>query len=162
MAIIKDGQTGRNDWQHLADSEALPVSGAVTVSLKRWLAEREALNGYTSPLGIRLAADDSPEVLQNESPTSLPLVVLDMQAFTDGRSFSQAHWLRERWGYEGELRVRGDFLLDQVFFLARVGVNAFEFKDDAQAAAALPRLSEFSVRYQAAQDIKEPLYRYRS
>ncbi|MEY4194811.1 MAG: hypothetical protein RLZZ226_1179 [Pseudomonadota bacterium] len=161
MALIKDGQPCPNDWQHLDDSETLPALGPVTVSLKRWQSQRDGLNRDGQPLGIRLEASDSPEAL-GDMPQEIPLIVLDMQAFTDGRSFSQAQWIRERLGYTGELRVRGDFLLDQVFYLARVGVNAFEFSDASQAQQALPRLHEFSVRYQAANDVKQPLYRYRN
>jgi len=161
MALIKDGQHCPDDWQHLNDDDALPTGGAtVTVSLRRWQDQREPL-GLHHPLpGIRLSADDKVESLA-ELPTDMPLIVLDMKQFTDGRSFSQAQWIRERLGYRGELRVRGDFLLDQVFYLARVGVNAFEFEDDTQAGQALTRLNDFSVRYQAASDVKQPLYRYR-
>jgi len=158
MAVIKNGGKIANDWQHLANEEALPVTGPITVSLKRWQAERDALKAYTSPVGVRLSAADHPEWLEQE-PVDFPLIVLDMQTFTDGRSFSQAQWIRERWGYRGEIRVRGDFLLDQVFYLSRVGVDAFEFSDEAQAEKALPKLGEFSVRYQAACDVRDPLYR---
>jgi len=161
MALIKDGQPSHNDWLHLTDDETLPTTGPVTVSLKRWQDQRESLSQRDQPPGIRLCADDKVESLTG-LPANTPLIVLDMKQFADGRSFSQAQWIRERLGYPGELRVRGDFLLDQVFYLSRVGVNAFEFDDEAHAEQALPRLHEFSVRYQAASDIKQPLYRYRA
>lgn len=161
MALIKDGQICQDNWLHLADDDSLPTNGAITVSIKRWQDEREALAQYGSPVGVRLLAEDSVEVL-SAYMADLPLIVLDMRQFVDGRSFSQARWIRDRLAFGGELRVRGDFLIDQVFYLKRVGVNSFEFENVTLAEQALSRLNEFSVRYQASSDIGQPLYRYRN
>ena len=84
-----------------------------------------------------------------------------MATFTDGRAFSQARLLRDRHGYAGELRARGDFLRDQMFFLRRVGVDAFEFPEGTNLQDRLKAFEEFSVTYQAAVDNPEPLYRRR-
>ncbi|MGI9210924.1 MAG: DUF934 domain-containing protein [Methylococcaceae bacterium] len=161
MPLIKDGQISQDNWRHLADTDSLPAAGSITVGLKRWQDEREALAQYGAPVGVRLLAEDSVEAL-GAYMAVLPLIVLDMRQFVDGRSFSQARWIRDRLAYRGELRARGDFLLDQVFYLKRVGVNAFEFENITQAEHALPRLNEFSVRYQASSDTSQPLYRYRN
>ncbi len=159
MAIIKNGAVAENHWQHAADDAALP-EGAASVSLKRWQAERAKLAGRKAPLGMRLEAADAPEALAGDL-SRFGLIVLEMAHFADGRVFSQARLLRERLGYAGELRARGDFLRDQMFYLARVGVDAFEFADGADLAAMLPALGEFTVKYQAASDEKLPLYRRR-
>jgi uncharacterized protein (DUF934 family) len=157
MAIIKNGAIVGNDWRHAADDEALP-EGNASVSLKRWQAERGSLMQRKAPLAVRLAAGDAPEDIAADLPR-LAMVVLEMAHFADGRVFSTARLLRERYGYAGELRAKGDFLRDQVFYLARVGVNAFECYEGVDPEALLPAFKEFSVTYQAATDEPRPLYR---
>jgi uncharacterized protein (DUF934 family) len=49
--------------------------------------------------------------------------------------------------------------LDQIFFLSRVGVDTFEPAHDIGPDAVREALATFSVRYQAATDEKQPLYR---
>ena len=159
MTVIKNGQTEESSWLHL-DDEALPPNGAVTVSLERWLKDKAELSTRNDDVGVRLNAADSVEALADDLP-SLSLVVLDMETFTDGRAFSQARLLRERFGFSGEIRARGDFLRDQMFFLNRVGVNEFEFPDETPLGDRLKAFNEFSVTYQSAADSPEPLYRRR-
>ncbi|WP_165793547.1 DUF934 domain-containing protein [Hyphococcus luteus] len=88
------------------------------------------------------------------------VIILDFPAFKDGRAYSQARLLRERYGYTGEIRARGDVLRDQIFFMARCGFNGFEFSgpnaDEASAA-----LEEFSFAYQPAADDASPIWRKR-
>lgn len=159
MAIIKDGGIVGDDWRHVEDGAALP-EGKATVSLKRWQAEKADLAGRAAPLGIRMGPADAPEDLAGDLDR-FALIVFDVAQFTDGRVFSQARLLRERYGYKGELRARGLFLRDQIFFLARVGVNAFEFPEGTDLEDMLHAFGEFTVTYQAAADIREPLYRRR-
>jgi uncharacterized protein (DUF934 family) len=88
------------------------------------------------------------------------VVILEFPVFKDGRAYSQARLLRERYGYKGEIRARGEVLRDQLFFMMRCGVNAFEFsRDDAHGAQAA--LREFSLTYQGAADKAEPVWRRR-
>ena len=159
MRIIKDGDIVADEWRHVADDEALP-DGRISVSLKRWREERDVLAGRGAPLGLRLAAHEAVEEIAGELG-QFELIVLDMVQFTDGRVFSQARLLRERWNFAGEVRVRGDFIRDQIFFLSRVGVNAFEFPDGTDLDSMRRALGEFSVTYQAAADRRDPLYRRR-
>lgn len=159
MAVIKDGGIIGNDWRHVADEDPLP-EGNATVSLERWQAGKADLAGRKAPLGVRLAPADAPEDLA-EDLDRFGLIVFDIAQFTDGRVFSQARLLRERYGFQGELRARGHFIRDQMFFLARVGVNAFEFPEGTDLEDMLHAFGEFTVTYQAAADVREPLYRRR-
>jgi uncharacterized protein (DUF934 family) len=159
MKVIKNGQPAANTWQHLEDGDQ-PGDAPFTVTLGRWLESGKSLSALGQPFGVRLAAADDPEALAGDLP-ALSLIVLDMAVFTDGRPFSQARLLRERYGYTGELRARGDFLRDQMFFLSRVGVDAFEFPEGTDLQDRLKAFDEFSVTYQAASDTPEPLYRRR-
>jgi len=159
MQIIKDGAVVADAIRHLADDEA-PAGGAFTVSLARWQQDKDSLKATGAALGVRLAGSDNPAGLAADLP-GLALVVVEFPALADGRGFSLARLLRERYGYEGEIRARGDFIRDQIYFLGRVGVNAFEPAHSTDLEALLPALTEFSVSYQAAADHKQPLYRRR-
>lgn len=160
MALIKNGEIAADPWRHLADDEALPAAGGVTVSLARWQAEKTGALAGAFPLGLRLGSNAAPEDFTADLER-FELIVLEFPAFTDGRLFSVARLLRDRYDYGGEVRARGDFLRDQVFFLVRVGVNAFELAEGTDPETILPALAEFSVKYQAAADEKLPLYRRR-
>lgn len=160
MQIIKDGCIVADDWRHLADDEAAPAGGRYTVSFQRWQTEKQALVADAKELGIRLRGDDLLEMLADDL-SSFALIVIEFPAMADGRGFSLARLLRDRFGYQGEIRARGEFIRDQMFFLGRVGVNAFECGEVQTLESLLPALSEFTVRYQAATDETQPLYRRR-
>ena len=160
MALIKDGKIAADEWRHLADEETLPAGAQVTVSLARWQIGKNGELAGDFPLGLRLGSEAAPEDIAMDLGR-FGVIVLEFPAFRDGRLFSVARLLRERYRYAGELRARGDFLRDQVFFLTRVGVNAFDLAEGVDPATVLPALTEFSVKYQAGADEKLPLYRRR-
>ncbi len=70
--------------------------------------------------------------------------------------------LRTRLGYAGELRAIGDVGRDQLYYLARVGFDAFRLPDARDPEAALASLDAFTVRYQGSVDDPLPLFRRRS
>jgi len=155
MQIIKDGAIVADEVRHLADDEA-PVEGRYTVSFARWQKEKDSL----AAVGVRLRGEDAVADIAADLPR-LALVVVEFPALADGRGFSHARVLRDRYGYTGEIRARGDFIRDQVYFLGRVGVNAFEPVAGTKLESLLPALTEFTVNYQAAADHHQPLYRRR-
>ncbi len=128
----------------------------VEVSLEDWRANPQAHAGATA-LKISNAAPLD-EIAGDLSGFSV--VILAFPGFKDGRAYSQARLLRERFGYTGEVRARGEILRDQIFFMARCGFDAFEFSGaDADSAAAA--LKDFSHFYQAAADGAAPVWRRR-
>jgi len=155
MQIIKDKEIIEDHWQHIAD-DPIPPEGCITVSLNRWKAEKDRLIAREGgELGLRLSTEDSLDEIADDLD-HFQLIALEFPTFTDGRTFSFARLLRERCHFQGELRAIGDFLPDQVFFLARVGVNAFEFDETADLNDALAALDTFTVAYQAAAGKAEP------
>ncbi len=80
----------------------------------------------------------------------MPLIAVDFPKFTDGRGYSIAYNLRKRLGYTGELRAIGDVLRDQLFYMQRVGFNAFATRPDRSIHDALKGLTDFSEAYQAS------------
>lgn len=161
--IIKQQQVIEDSWQLLpADcslEQALSSAQAI-VPLALWQQHREQLAGKNQ-LGIWLDSDQIIEDIVDEL-SSFALIALNFPVFTDGRHFSSARLLRERYGYQGEIRAIGDVLRDQLFYMQRCGFDAFAVRADRCPHDALKSLSEFSVCYQAAADQTQPLFRRRS
>lgn len=149
MQIIKDQQLVENTWIFIPDDSPLPENGDVTVTLPRWLADRDQLLKRSGKSGVRLNPADPTEPLTDDL-SNIGVIELNFPIFGDGRLFSQARLLRSRDGYSGEIRAVGDFLPDQVFYLSRVGVNAFEFANPEHIKLALEAIDGFSVRYQTS------------
>ncbi|MDJ0949534.1 MAG: DUF934 domain-containing protein [Alphaproteobacteria bacterium] len=151
MPLLKDGRLVEDPWVPLADEDPVPKDGPVLVSLARWQAEREILRVRPAPVGVRLASDDSAEALADDL-ADVALVAVDFPAFADGRGYSTARLLRERYGFTGELRAVGNILRDQYLFLARCGFDAFEVSDARAPEAWRAAMAEFHNFYQPAAD----------
>lgn len=159
MALLKNGAALAEEWIHIDDEDPLP-EGPVTVTLQRWIQDQPAISGRNMPIGVRLAPQDEPADLQ-DSIDRLSVICLEFPSFTDGRAYSQARLLRERYGYRGELRARGNILRDQFAFLHRCGFDAVETTKESDAAAWRHALSEIDVRYQPAADNRPTAAMYR-
>ena len=160
--IIKDRAVVSDDWTVLKlnegeppESVALPA-GKIIVPLAVWQAQRTALQGRD--VGVWLASDERPEALKDDI-AQLKLIAVDFPKFADGRGYSIAYNLRARLGYTGELRAIGDVLRDQLFYMQRVGFDAFATRPDRNIQDALKGLTDFSEVYQTSWDQKSPLFR---
>lgn len=151
MPLIKNGAFEEDKWVRVEDGADLPADAPVLVSLARWQEDRDALAGRNAPVGVKLASSDVPEAIADDLDR-LQLVALDFPAFKDGRGYSYARLLRERYGYEGEIRATGDVLRDQWLFMARCGINAFEVPDGTTLDAFEQALGEFTHVYQPTGD----------
>lgn len=156
-SILTPSGVAPDAWHHVDDDGALPVFGDITVSLQRWLGERDSLRERGAGVGVRLQPEDDARLLADDVG-ALALVCCALPRFADGRAYSQARILREQLGYVGELRATGEVLRDQAFYLRRVGFDAFEVPDGRDAAALAAGLRDFSVTYQAAADGRAPVY----
>lgn len=158
MKIIKDREIVEDHWVHLADDEATPDAGAVTVTLARWMECRPALRQRTAPVGVRVGGDDDVRALA-EDMGRLSLIAIEFPKFADGRGYSHAHILRAHVKYTGELRAIGQVLRDQIWYLSRVGFNAFEVAPGKSLEGALQAFSLYTVRYQSTVDQPLPIFR---
>lgn len=125
MAIFGRDGFGEDAFQAVAADAPVPAEGAVIVGKARWLAEREALSRRNAPLGLVLEAGDELDGLEADIGR-FALIALRFPRYTDGRSYSKARLLRERFGFSGELRASGDVLIDQIPFMRRCGFDSFE------------------------------------
>ena len=150
MPLIKQGALVEDGWTRVADDAALP-DGPAIVSLARWQAERESLIGHNGPLGLVLASSQAPEAIAADIGR-FDLICLEFPKFQDGRAFSYARKLRQRFGFAGELRAVGNVLRDQLAFMVRCGFDSFEVDDAGVVEQWARAMSEISVVYQPAAD----------
>jgi uncharacterized protein (DUF934 family) len=149
-----------NRWISVGPDDPVPESGCVLLPLSRWTAERRRLVGRGRRVGVVLEPGDEPGAIAEDLP-SLALIAIRFPHFTDGRGYSTARLLRERWRYRGELRATGDVARDQLFYLSRVGFDTFALRDGEDPEVALAAFDDFSEAYQASIDRPQPLFRRR-
>ena len=156
MPLLKDGEIIADRWYGVAAGEPVPGAGAVIVPFERWRTERATLLGRNTPLGVRLTNTQSVAELAADL-VRLDVIVLEFPSFIDGRAYTQARLLRERYGYRGELRAAGNVLRDQLLFMQRCGFDAFEIGAADPAAAWRQAVGEIDVFYQPAADDRVPV-----
>jgi uncharacterized protein (DUF934 family) len=160
MRIIKDRAIADDAWTHIDDDVAVTalLEGDIIVRLARWRRERDALLRRGPRLGVRLASADRAEDIADDL-AHFEVVAIEFPKLTDGRGFSTARLLRERFGYQGEIRAVGEVLRDQLYYMYRCGFDAFEIRPPHDLEDALAAFAEVSVTYQPAIDDPEPLWR---
>ena len=162
MRVIRNGRVEQDDWQRIegTDPQQPVPDGDVIVPLEYWRRNREALARHSGRVAVCLNGDDSLDEL-SAALDQFELVALEFPRFTDGRSYSHARLLRDKFGYRGEIRAVGEVLRDQLFFMQRCGIDSYQVSEDKDAQDALKGLSDFSVKYQTAADGAPPVYKLR-
>ena len=152
-AVFKLGESENAVTARLPD-------GPTLFPLTVWLARKDEIRARNAVVGVWLESGEDPVAIADDLD-SLPVIAVNFPKFTDGRSYSTARLLRERYAYRGEIRAIGDVLHDQLFYMQRCGINAFALKDGKDIESALAGFKVFSERYQAAVDEPQPLFRRR-
>ena len=152
---------GEDVFERIENDAPVPVTGAVLVSAARWIEEHNILAERKEPIGVWIEGDGDLEGL-GEKCAQLELIVLRFPVFKDGRAYSQARLLRERYGFRGELRATGNILRDQLAFMERCGFNAFELDERINLDQFNEALAEISVCYQPTGDGRVPVYQLRT
>ncbi|WP_308367173.1 MULTISPECIES: DUF934 domain-containing protein [unclassified Microbulbifer] len=165
--LILDGRIAANEWRLLpqTDEEAGITAeslapGKVILPYSLWQPLRSALAPRKAEIGVWLDSDETADLI-GKNAGELPLIAVHFPAFADGRGFTTARLLRERYGYQGELRAVGAFMRDQLTYLRRCGFNAFAYEGEQPLSGLLESLNDFSESYQAAVDQPQPLFRRR-
>ena len=169
MRVIRGRQVVEDDWRFIDDGDVIAegdaiaegeviaegdaiAEGDVIVSFRRWRDEPEALtDSRGGKLGVWVDGDDDIRDVV-EYLGRFDLIAVKFPVFTDGRSFTVARQLREYYGYRGELRAVGDVARDQLWFMARCGIDSFALREGADFDAALEAFDELSLAYQPAAD----------
>jgi uncharacterized protein (DUF934 family) len=153
MQLIKNGAFIADRWTHVADGDALPEGPAI-VSLERWRKEQNELVARGKPLGIRLKSGEEPALIAADLD-KFEVVALEFPAYRNGRAYSYARLLRERYGYKGEVRAVGSVLRDQFYFLVRCGFDALEVRDNITPEIYAESVGAFTHGYQPGTDGSE-------
>ncbi len=159
--LIKHREAVRDSWR-LLDAVAgdFLSAGGVIVPLAMWRSRREVLLSREGELGVWLEGhDDVAEIAADLS--HFAVVALHIAKFADGRAYSAARLLRERYGYTGELRAFGDVGRDELLGLERVGFDAFALREGENPQAALAAFDELGELYHASVTQPQPLFRRR-
>lgn len=163
--LLKNGALVADTWQTLTlgegeTPEALTLpAGPVIFPLAVWQVRQAEILARQQAFGLLLKGSDRVEEIADEV-NHFAVIAIDFPKFVDGRGYSLASLLRQRYGYTGELRAVGDVLHDQLFYLQRVGFDAFALKDGKNAELALASaFATFSDSYQASTSQPQPRFR---
>ena len=100
--IIKNNQVIDETW-HLLPKETsfdeISNCDDLIVPLVMWREHGHALKARDGGLGVWLDSDEEAEEL-GEDVANFQVIALNFPAFTDGRSYSHARLLRDRYGYK--------------------------------------------------------------
>ena len=140
----------------VGDEREIP-SGDVIISLGRFQEHGERLLSETRKVGVRLESHEEVEALAYDLPR-LAVVALAFPKFGDGRAYSYARILRDRYAFTGEVRAVGDVLREQAHFMLRCGFDAFEPADGTGAQQWEAATRRFRHVYQRAADSREPAF----
>src|SRR6202521_1414468 len=147
--LLRDRQIVVDEWRYAAEAaadEGVPL----IVTFDQWRAEPDTWAKRTGRLGVVLSPAQTVERLAPDL-ARFALIGAEFSGPGEGRGYTQARLLRERWNFKGELRATGYVRRDQLFFMARCGFNSFELHDsdidDAREAFAT-----FTAAYQPSND----------
>jgi uncharacterized protein (DUF934 family) len=165
--LIKELRIVADSWHLLergpeGELPEVPVRGDAIIPLALWLARREELlaRAETGTLGVWLDANEGPEALAGDVQR-FPLIAVNFPKFGDGRGYSIARLLRERYGFKGEVRAIGDVLRDLLYFMRQCGFDAFALREDQDPQESLAAFHDFSDGYQTSVLRPVPLFRRR-
>jgi uncharacterized protein (DUF934 family) len=147
MPLIKNGAVVADTYVTVSDDAALPDGKPVILTAARLLASAAAIFTRDTPVGVIWPNNKN---LTDLAPLldRLAVVALVFPNFKDGRAYSQARLLRERYGFRGELRATGQVLRDQFVFLVRAGFDALEVTKPGDVEAFASALARYTVFYQ--------------
>jgi uncharacterized protein (DUF934 family) len=151
--LLRDRQIVDDEWRYVAEAAADTTSPLI-VTFDQWQREPDTWMARGSPLGVVLSAAHKVEQVVPDLGR-FTLIAAEFSGPSEGRGYTQARLLRERWDFKGELRATGYVRRDQLFFMARCGFNSFELPatdiEDAYTA-----FSAFSAAYQPSNDLGLP------
>jgi uncharacterized protein (DUF934 family) len=151
MPLVKGGRIVADDFIRIEDGAELPATGKILVPAARFLADHGEYVSRDGAVGVIWPNDKNIDELAPHLD-KVALVALVFPAYKDGRAYSQARLLRERYGYRGELRATGQVLRDQFLFLLRAGFDSFDVVKEADAAAFEETAKRYSVFFQPTGD----------
>lgn len=150
-ALIRAGKVVADLFTDATGLDDLPAGVPLIVNLDQWQSHRDALLVASQPLGLRLKSEQAPRLVADDL-RHFALVALEFPKFRDGRAYTHARMLRERFNYTGEVRAVGDVLQEQLHFMERCGFDTFEVSGPNPEQAWQAIAGDHTVWYQATGD----------
>lgn len=156
MPIVKHDCVIEDAWRPLNGRDLTEIcpNESVLLSLEEWQNRGSAAASRFERVGVSLAPDEAVEEIADALP-DLDLVALTFPKFNDGRAFSQARLLRERFDFAGEIRATGHVIRDLFLFMQRSGFDAVAVADTRELTPWLAARRRFTGYYQPALDDDE-------
>lgn len=166
--LIKQGTATVDTWKTLEIAEGetpetvtLPA-GDVIFPLAVWQARKAEIISCHKRIGLLIQPDERIEDVAADLDYFI-VIAVNFPKFVDGRGYSTASLLRQRYKYQGEVRAVGDVLHDQLFYMQRVGFDSYALKDGKDVVVAIEAgFSTFSDAYQASTTQPQPHFRRRA
>jgi phosphoadenosine phosphosulfate reductase len=146
--LFKDGAFIADPFHPWTDDADAATAGYVHVPLPVFLAHRETFLANPHPIGLLVSPGERIEDVEADL-SRFASIAIAFPSFTDGRGYSTARLLAERYAFAGEIRAVGDILHDQIPLLRRCGVNALVVTHEpTRKALAEGKLAEVGLFYQ--------------
>jgi len=147
--ILRRLELVADDWRYAGEEDG---AVDVIVPLAEWRANAAQWDAWKGRVGLRISPPDAVETLVDLLP-KVATIAIEFPNPGDGRGYSQARLLRERYKYHGELRAVGHVKQDQAVFMTRCGFDVLELAAGVDAQAVLETLRRFTVAYQPAEEL---------
>lgn len=155
--LWKDGAFIADPFHEWTEESDPATASYKHVPLPVFLANRDAFLASPHPLGLLVVPGDRIETVEADLGR-FASVAVKFPAFSDGRGYSTARLLSERYKYAGEIRAVGDVLQDQIPLMRRCGFNAFVVTHEPTRAALIEnRLPEVAIFYQPVGTTEVPV-----
>jgi len=155
--LWKDGSFIADPFHAWSETSDPATASYVHVPVPVFLANREAILANPHPLGLLVSPGDRIEDIAADLGRFASIAIA-FPAFTDGRGYSTARMLTERYQYANEIRAVGDVLQDQIPLMRRCGINALVVTHEPTRAALLEnRLPEVAIFYQPTGTTEVPV-----
>jgi len=148
--LLRDAKVIVDEWRYVTEA-ACDGTAPLILTLAQWQLEPDTWLARGTPLGVVLSPPHHVEQLAPDL-RHFALIAAEFSGPGEGRGYTQARLLRERWNFKGELRATGYVRRDQLFFMARCGFNSFELPD-TDIEYAYTAFSTFTAAYQPANDL---------
>ena len=130
MIILNKDKPQKNEYIFLDDLEKITSINKKKVILTKslWIQKGQLLKKNKIISGIQLNSDESLDEITDDI-LYFSLVQFNFLSFKDGRPFSIAKTLRNKFNFKKEIRASGHILPDQYIFLIRCGFDTVEIED---------------------------------
>jgi len=148
LNLWKDGKFIADPFHPWVEGDD-PASVRYThIPLPVFLENRDAVLANPHPVGLLVSPGDNVELVRGDLDR-FSSIAINFPAFGDGRGYSSARLIVERYGYKGEVRAVGDVLHDQVSHMRRCGMTAFVVKHEpTRKALEDGKLATVDIFYQ--------------